>query len=430
MEDIPSFLQEKKVGRKTIKIKKLSEPKFIDCDKLTGQEYSRLKDHCLEYYRMEGKSGDFKSWTINYLENNKYAEYKDVVDNIRKVPDNAFGSTLGGICRMLSKGMPDVHEDYNKWWESLPGTIGTPKPMSDFVKSRIDELNKRAQTIIEEKAEKAEEEKKKEVYKPTIQERINAAIPNMIDAIEHSLDEFVEGKRVDFKDVKPLSLFRQLEVKQPHAKIIFDLYEPALLEMRELLNPPDTSKMSDLEKDYVQQLKEGYDQYNKKQVKQLHDFYVAILTACEGIIAERKANRKPRKMSAKAPEKVVAKLKYKVVDEKYGASVEAHKFISKNMLVIFNCKNRKLGVYYTNNEDPLGQGRDGTGLYLKGQTIQRYNEEQSVWKTLRKPVEQLAEVRENLTTRRKFENWWDTVKTTPTKMNGRINPETILIGVY
>ena len=88
-----------------------------------------------------------------------------------------------------------------------------------------------------------------------------------------------------------------------------------------------------------------------------------------------------------------------------------------------------MGVYYTSNEDPLGQEREGTGLYLKGQTIQRFNEKESVWKVLRKPVEQLEEVR-NLNTRRKFENWWETVKTTPTKMNGRINNETLLIGVY
>jgi hypothetical protein len=99
------------------------------------------------------------------------------------------------------------------------------------------------------------------------------------------------------------------------------------------------------------------------------------------------------------------------------------------MLVIFNCKNRKLGVYYTSNEDPLQQKRDGTGLYLKGQTLQRYDEEKSVWKVLRKPQQQLEEVR-NLNTKRKFENWWETVTTTPTKMNGRLNPETLLIGVY
>ena len=71
----------------------------------------------------------------------------------------------------------------------------------------------------------------------------------------------------------------------------------------------------------------------------------------------------------------------------------------------------------------------GSGLNVKGTTLERYNEGKSVWKTLRKPVEQLQEVKE-LNTRRKFENWFESIKTTPVKMNGRINQETILIGVY
>ena len=80
-------------------------------------------------------------------------------------------------------------------------------------------------------------------------------------------------------------------------------------------------------------------------------------------------------------------------------------------------------------EDPTGTRREGSGLDLKGQTLQRYNEEKSVWWTLRKPVDQLQEVKA-LNTRKKFENWIEKLTTTPTKMNGRINPETVLIGVY
>ena len=80
-------------------------------------------------------------------------------------------------------------------------------------------------------------------------------------------------------------------------------------------------------------------------------------------------------------------------------------------------------------EDPTGTGREGSGLYLKGQTLQRYDEKRSVWYTLRKPMDQLQEVKA-LNTRKKFENWIEKLTTTPTKMNGRINPETVLIGVY
>jgi len=432
MNDIPDFLKERTVAqkRKVYKTKTL-EPKYEDLDKFSGQQYSRFKDTALTYYRLECKNTDYKQWTIDYLENFNYSEHKDIIDIVRKNPEREFNCTLGGICRMLSKGLPDYYEPYAKYWLELPGTMGEIKPMSEFVKKQVDLLVEKGKQIVEEKEEekKQEEEKAKNVYKPSIQERIAMAIPHMTDAIDQALDDFTEGKIVDFKHLKPLNYFRQKDVKQPHAKLIQDHYEPAFEEMRELLNPPDTSKMTDVEKDWHQQLKDGYSHYDKRQLKKLHDFYQTVLIACNSIIAERKANRKPRKVSRKAPEQIVKKLKYKISDEKYGASVEAHKFISANMLLVFNCKNRKLGVYYTSNEDPLGQEREGTGLYLKGQTIQRFNEKESVWKVLRKPVEQLEEVR-NLNTRRKFENWWESVKTTPTKMNGRINNETLLIGVY
>ena len=132
----------------------------------------------------------------------------------------------------------------------------------------------------------------------------------------------------------------------------------------------------------------------------------------------------------KSPEKVVEKLKYKISDDKYAiSSVQPHKFIGANCLVVFNSKTRKLGIYYTSIEDPLGTGRDGSGLYLKGQTLQRFNEKTSVSYTLRKPLEQLKDVK-GLNTRKKFENWMEKLTTTPIKMNGRLNPETLLIAVY
>jgi len=429
MGDTPSFLKTRKKKKVVTRRTKSSEPDFKDIDKLEGKSYGDFKSAALEHYRLDGKSSDFKQYTIDYIENVAYSDWKDHLSTIKKNPDSSFSCTLGALCRLRVKGFADSNDEYNKYWESLAGTMGTPRPISEFVNSRLTELKVAGEKIVEEKEEEKKKEEASGKYVPTIQERIAAAVPNMIDQLERGLDEFIEGKRLDFKDLKPLPIFRMTEVKQPHAKIISDMYEPQLAEMRELLNPPDTSKMSDIEKDLAQQLKEGYSHYNKKQVKQLYEFYASIITACEGIIAERKAQRKPRKLSKKAPEQVVAKLKYKITDEKYGASVEAHKFIMANMLIVFNCKNRKLGVYYTSNEDPMNAKRDGTGLYLKGQTLQRYDEEKSVWKVLRKPQEQLEAVR-SLNTRRKFENWWDTVTTTPTKMNGRINPETILIGVY
>jgi hypothetical protein len=96
---------------------------------------------------------------------------------------------------------------------------------------------------------------------------------------------------------------------------------------------------------------------------------------------------------------------------------------------VFNTKTRKLGIYYTSVEDPLGSGRDGAGLWVKGTTLQRFNDDTSVACTLRKPMDQLQEIK-SLNTRKKFENWFAKLTTTPVKMNGRINPETVLIAAY
>jgi len=415
--------KKKTITRRT---KNTNVPNFEGSADWDGEKFSRAKDAAFEYFRLEKKSADFKKYTMDYVKTSD--KWKEHATTLAKAPDSKFNSTLGTICVLTTQGMPDVHPKYNEWWHSLLGTMGTPKPHHEYIDKWLKEILEVGEKVVEEKKE--EEVKKQETYVPSIQQRIREASTVMVEAFEQTLDDFCDGKITDFKAFKPLSHLRQVQCKQPHARLIASFYEPQIEEYNELLNPPNTAKMSEQEKDYAQQLKEAYSHYDKKQIKKLYDFLVSVLGACDAIIAESKANRKPRKISAKSPEKVVEKLKYKVSDEKYSiSSVPAHKMIGATCLVVFNTKNRKLGIYYTSVEDPTGTGRDGSGLNLKGQTLQRYNEEKSVWWTLRKPVDQLQEVK-NLNTRKKFENWIEKLTTTPTKMNGRINPETVLIGVY
>jgi len=415
--------KKKTVTRRT---KNTNVPNFEGSAEWDGEKFSRAKDAAFEYYRLEKKNADFKKYVMEYVKASD--KWKEHASTLTKAPDNKFNSTLGTICKLTTQGMPDVHPKYNEWWESLPGTLGTPKPHHTYIDKWLEEILSIGEKVVEEKKE--EEVKKKDVYVPSIQDRIREATITMVQDFEQALDDFCEGKITDFKAIKPLSLLRQLQCKQPHARLIATFYEQQIVEYKELLDPPSTAKMSEHELDYHKQLKEGYAHYSKPQIKKLHDFLVGVISACDGIIAESKANRKPRKVSKKSPEKIVEKLKYKVSDDKYNvSSVPAHKMIGANCLVVFNSKNRKLGIYYTSVEDPTGTGREGSGLNLKGQTLQRYNEEKSVWWTLRKPMDQLQEVKA-LNTRKKFENWIEKLTTTPTKMNGRINPETVLIGVY
>ena len=65
---------------------------------------------------------------------------------------------------------------------------------------------------------------------------------------------------------------------------------------------------------------------------------------------------------------------------------------------------------------------------VKGTTIQDFDEETSVQKTLRKPAEQINNWTGKAKT--KFAKAFDEVKTTPTKLTGRINDSTILLQVF
>jgi hypothetical protein len=104
------------------------------------------------------------------------------------------------------------------------------------------------------------------------------------------------------------------------------------------------------------------------------------------------------------------------------ASISPLDILDATELWVYNTKTRKLGKYVV--DDMYGSGAK---LGVKGTSIVGFNESQSVQKTLRKPAEQLAELkRAGKVVLRKF---MDEIKTTQTKLNGRINDQTILIKV-
>ena len=96
-------------------------------------------------------------------------------------------------------------------------------------------------------------------------------------------------------------------------------------------------------------------------------------------------------------------------------------------LWVYNVKTRKLGQYKARVLDPRGMNRPGTGLMVKGTTIQGFDEETSIQKTLRKPEQQLKEFgKAGKVVLRKF---LGNIKATETKMNGRLNEHIVLLKV-
>ena len=79
------------------------------------------------------------------------------------------------------------------------------------------------------------------------------------------------------------------------------------------------------------------------------------------------------------------------------------------------------------NIDPQGMKREGSGLSVKGTSIIGFDEENSRQKTLRKPEVQLNDFK--ACGKVKLRTYLDDIKTIDTKLNGRCNPDTLLLKV-
>jgi hypothetical protein len=231
----------------------------------------------------------------------------------------------------------------------------------------------------------------------------------MTEEIEDAIEGFQQDPEAfDPKAFKMLNLLKGKEVKAAHARIIKGFYIRDLAELEELAGGTTD-----------EQLKEGYSHRSKKQIKNLIAFYQEIMSACDMLAQEAKVNRAPRKTKAVPKEKLVAKLKYKKTDEPTKlVSINPTDIIGCSELWIFNTKTRKLGKYVAAEFQTLG---------VKGTTITGFNENTSVQKTLRKPEEKLKEFK--AAGKVQLRKFLDDINATDTKMNGRINEETILLKV-
>ena len=72
--------------------------------------------------------------------------------------------------------------------------------------------------------------------------------------------------------------------------------------------------------------------------------------------------------------------------------------------------------------------RPGSGLMVKGTTIQDFDPDASLQRTLRKPKEQISNWTGKAKTR--FAKSFDELTTTAIKMNGRINENTIILKAF
>ena len=373
--------------------KKDYSPKWDTASEMNADQFMRHFHSAMSYYRLEFSGKDLKPAVIKWM--TSVGCTKEDIAAYKRTKDNRTNITMGAIASCLLRGMPPVREDFNKGRDT---TAWLRNEIVQIVAQGKDDIDEEA--VVEVKST---------VVQPTIQERVKEAAYRMTDEIEDAIDSFqTDPENFDPKAFKMLNLLKGKEVKAAHARLIKGFYERDLNELLEL-----ASGKAD------EQLKEGYSHRSKKQIKNLIAFYQEIMMACDMLAQEAKVNRAPRKTKAVSKDKIVAKLKYMKTNEPLKlVSVNPVDIIGAGELWIFNTKTRKLGRYVASEFNTLN---------VKGTTITNFDEFKSVQKTIRKPEEKLKEFKAaGKIALRKF---MDDINATDTKMNGRINEDTILLKV-
>ena len=372
-------------------------PKWDGADEWDSDKFTKHFRHSMEWYRLEKSGKELKPGVINWMALNGYD--KSDIAAFKKTKDNRCGLTMGGIAACLNKGMPEVHAGFN---EGRDSAAWLRKEIARVIADGKDDIDD---------SEESKTEVKAVVYVPNIQERLRDAAGDMSEELDAAIDAWImDPEAFDPKAFKIVNLLRGKGAKAAHARYIKTFFTRNHQELLEL-----ASGNAD------EQLKEAYKHNSRKNVKKLIEFYEMIMAACEQIAAEAKVMKKPRAKKIKPAEQIVAKLKFCIKDDKLGiVSVPPAGVIGAQGVAVFNVKTRKIGYYIS---------KTSAGIGVKGTSLTDFSEK-SFQKTLRKPLEQIKEFKEQ-NTQKRFETWFaKSVKTTETLLNGRFNEDTVILKVY
>jgi hypothetical protein len=371
-------------------------PVWEGCESWDADTFHKHFRTSMNYYRLESDIKTYKPAVAKWMES--VGCTKADITAFKKVKDARVGTTMGAVACCLNRGMTPQRADFNQGRDTAAWLRAEIVKVIEAGKNDIDEVGAKAQELA-----------KPAVYVPTIQERVKEAAYRMTEELEDAIEGFQnDPENFDPKAFKVLNLLKGKQVKAAHARLIKTLYSRDLAELEEL-----ASGKAD------EQLKEGYSHRSKKQIKNLIAFYQEIMSACDMLAQEAKVNRAPRAKKAQPKEKIVAKLKYMKSNEPLKlVSINPADIIGTKELWIFNTKTRKLGKYVASEFNDLG---------VKGTTITGFDEFKSIQKTVRKPEEKLKEFK--AAGKVQLRKFLEDINATDTRMNGRINEDTILLKV-
>lgn len=340
--------------------------------KLTDENYKSVLLSALNWANANFENNYLKEITIDYFKND------DQMNFLKDIPDQYFNN-IGKQVWLRNKNL-EISEQ-----------------SALFFKKLINELEIVYSTIVKEK----EEEKSFILETLTTEQKTKleyASAFSMIDCMI-SNDKLTKDSFIDY--------LRSKNFQQNTLRMLLEHYKDNVVSCEQFDETRFKGKAIDFNTVLRIKSKIVVDQIEK------------MLT---NIRAEKKLNsvRKPRKRKIKEAAKVVQKLQFKDKDDTLQlVSIPPTNIIGATHLIIFNVRTRKIGCYYALENQTLS---------IKGTTIQNYDENKSVQKTLRKPNELISHLIDHAI--RRYEKVFADIKAVDTKLNGRINYDTLLLKTF
>ena len=370
-----------------VKRLRFEEPSSDEWGTLSEKERDVLIFKWVEYYREHYGKSQLRKFFLDWVDDNVKQNKMDAV----------------------KAGMPLVTPFEGSWARIMSRGYSTKTIVDYFHNKTIPRIVEYGERILAEKKLRQEllsnkVDKGKEVYRPSIQERISDQTRLLLAEVECEVDTFLAN---DCKKSK-FDLYKFLqknEVKGPHTKKIQEYLNDILDELVELLAGKDD------------QLNEGYSFLTKTQKTKYCDFTRKLVSDAEAWGNVLKSKRKPRTKKIRSLKTKTAKVKYKERDDQYKiASVSPTNIVDAAQVWLFSTKDRFLYRYISNS-----------GIVVKGTTMYDWDASQSFKKKIRKPETVLPDVING--GKIKLRKLMDDIHAKEGKVTGRINKDMIILRV-
>ena len=319
------------------------EPNFANAEGrvLTDSELGQAYN----WYGYMCKLSDARDYIVDYMES---IGKNSIANRVKNIPDGLVPVTAGWICRIITRGSK------------------VPDRSKEFLVSRIMRALERSESSISSEIKVQKKQVQTRVI--DIQLNIREKARNIIGDIEHMIDSGSQFSVYEF--------LKQSEIPPTYSAFIADFYSKMVNELTEVLKGTDAD------------LKYGYRNHSKAEIKRMLDFYTLIVNEAtqygDNAKQIRKSNRKPKTLTA---EKIIKNFKFKKNDQELKlVSIEPQQILAAQELWTFNTKYKVVTVF---------RAIDRGGLQINRSAIAGYDEKTSGSKGVGRKCEMVLDKLQN-----------------------------------